>query len=63
MIITAPEPLRAQLPSTGLPNKVINVCLRLRPDPTQLSDPVQATKAAKLSFAQDATAPGAGITQ
>ena len=37
MIITAPEPLRAQLPSTGLPNKVINACLRLRPDGTQLS--------------------------
>lgn len=51
MIITAPEPLRAQLPSTGLPNKVINVCLRLRPDATQLSDPVQATKAALRSVA------------
>ena len=36
MIITAPEPLRAQLPSTGLPNKVIAACLRLRPDTTLL---------------------------
>lgn len=51
MIVTAPEPLRAQLPSTGLPNKVINACLRLRPDLTQLSDPLQATKAALRSVA------------
>jgi len=39
MIITAPEPLRNQLPSAGLPNKLINACLRLRPDQTQLGLP------------------------
>jgi transposase len=51
MITTAPEPLRAQLPAAGLPNKIINTCLRLRPDPAQLADPVQATKAALRSIA------------
>jgi transposase len=56
MIITAPEPLRAQLASTGLPNKVINACLCLRPDPSRLCDPVQATKAALRSVALRAKA-------
>lgn len=51
MIVTAPEPLRAQLPDSGLPNKVINNCLRLRPDATQLEDPTQATKAALRTIA------------
>jgi hypothetical protein len=51
MIITAPDALRAQLPSTGLPNKVIDACLRLRPDPAQLHDPTQATKAALRTIA------------
>src|SRR3981189_2137189 len=46
MIVTAPEPLRAQLPAGGLPHKVIGACLRLRPDATKLGDPTQATKAA-----------------
>jgi len=46
MIITAPEPLRAQLPAGGLPNNVIGACLCLRPDPAELHDPTEATKAA-----------------
>lgn len=50
-IITAPEPLRAQLPAAGLPNKIINACAALRPDATRLSDPVQATKAALRTIA------------
>ena len=33
MIITAPEPLRAQLPASGLPNKIIDACAALRPVP------------------------------
>lgn len=56
MIITAPEPIRAQLPSGGLPNKVIGACLRLRPDTAKLSDPTQATKAALRSVAARAKA-------
>jgi len=56
MILTAPEPLRAQLPSAGLPNKVIDACLRLRPDVERLSDPLQATKAALRSVALRAKA-------
>lgn len=51
MLITAPEPLRAQLPSTGLPNKIIDACARLRPDAQRLNDPTQATKAALRSVA------------
>ncbi len=49
MILTAPEPLRAQLPSACLPNKVIDACVRLRPDETRLADPLQATKVALRS--------------
>ena len=56
MIITAPEPLRAQLPASGLPNKIIGACLKLRPDTTQLHDPTQATKAALRSVAGRAKA-------
>ena len=56
MIITAPEPLRAQLPASGLPNKVIGACLRLRPDSARLDDPVQATKLALRSIARRAAA-------
>jgi transposase len=51
MIVTAPDPLRAQLPSGGLPNKVIDACLRLRADESRLHDPLQATKAALRSVA------------
>ncbi len=56
MILTAPEPLRAQLPSAGLPNKIVNACLRLRPDEERLSDPLQATKTALRSVALRAKA-------
>ncbi|MGD0042861.1 MAG: IS110 family transposase, partial [Isosphaeraceae bacterium] len=41
MVVTAPEPLRAQLPSGGLPNKIIDTCARLRPDFDDLQDPIQ----------------------
>ncbi len=51
MIITAPEPLRSQLPSAGLPNKVINACCALRPDTSRFDDPTQATKTALRSIA------------
>ena len=54
IIITAPEALRAQLPPTGLPNKIIGACLRLRPDTEHLDDPTQATKTALRSIAQRA---------
>jgi transposase len=56
MLITAPEPLRAQLPASGLPNKIIGACLRLRPDTGRLDDPLQATKAALRSIARRAAA-------
>lgn len=56
IIITAPEPLRSQLPAAGLPNRIIDACLRLRPQPDRLQDPVQATKAALRSIAQRAQA-------
>ena len=61
MIVTAPEPLRATLPATGLPNKVIDACLRLRADSANLTDPTQATKAALRSVAARAKALGAEI--
>ena len=51
IIITAPDPLRAQLPSGGLPNKIIDACSRLRPDLDRLDDPTQATKTALCSIA------------
>lgn len=56
MIITAPEPLRAQLPASGLPDKTINACLRLRPDASRLDDPLQAAKLALRSIAGRAAA-------
>lgn len=56
MVITAPEPLRALLPSSGLPNKVINACCGLRPDISRLDDPLQATKFALRSVAHRARA-------
>jgi transposase len=54
MIVTAPEVLRAQLPVGGLPNKIIDACLALRPNRGVLSDPVQATKLALRSIARRA---------
>jgi transposase len=56
MIITAPDPLRAQLPSAGLPNKIIDACSRLRPGVDRLDDPTQATKTALRSIALRARA-------
>lgn len=56
MIVTAPELLRAQLPESGLPNKVIDACLKLRPDLAELHDPTQETKAALRSVALRAKA-------
>jgi transposase len=51
MVITAPQPLRSQLPSAGLPSTIIAACARLRPDLDRLDDPTQATKAALRSIA------------
>ncbi|HSH58858.1 MAG TPA: transposase [Acidimicrobiales bacterium] len=56
MIISAPEPLRSRLPSSGLPNKIIDACVRLRPDGDFLEDPSQGTKAALRSIAHRAQA-------
>ena len=56
MIISAPEPLRTRLPCSGLPNKVMDACARLRPDSDRLDDPTQATKAALRSIAHRAQA-------
>lgn len=56
MIVTAPEALRAQLPASGLPNKIIDACLELRPDEGRLSDPLEATKTALRSVALRAKA-------
>lgn len=54
IIITAPDELRSQLPASGLPNKIINACARLRPDLSRLHEPVHATKAALRSIAKRA---------
>lgn len=54
LLITAPEPLRAQLPTSGPPNTLIDACTRLRPDQDHLEDPVHAAKAALRSIAQRA---------
>ncbi|HSH59766.1 MAG TPA: hypothetical protein VK988_09045 [Acidimicrobiales bacterium] len=61
MIISAPEPLRSRLPSSGLPNN-IDACVRLRPDGARLEDPTQATKAALRSIAHRAQ-PSLGDTR
>jgi len=54
ILISAPEQLRAQLPTASLPNKLIDACARLRPDSDHLDDPTQATKLALRSIAQRA---------
>jgi len=56
LVITAPEALRSQLPSGGLPRALVKACLRLRPDSSRLEDPVQATKLALRSVAARAQA-------
>ncbi len=52
----APEPLRSQLPAHGLPNKIIDACSKLRPDPHRIHEPLHDTKAALRSIAQRARA-------
>lgn len=55
MVVTAPEPLRAQLRDlTRL--QLVAACMRLRPDTGRLADPSQATKAALRSIAARAHA-------
>lgn len=50
IIVTAPEPLRSQLRELST-SKLIDACLRLRPDSANLSDPVQAAKTSLRSIA------------
>jgi transposase len=56
MIVTAPSSLQEELPSSGLPNKIIGACLQLSPDLESLDDPLEATKAALQSIALRAKA-------
>jgi transposase len=55
VLVTAPEPLRSQLRQLSTA-KLIDVSLRLRPDPTTLHHPVQAAKLALRSIATRARA-------
>jgi transposase len=57
VVVTAPEPLRTQLRGTSTAT-LVRTCLRLRPDPTRLDDPVQAVKQALRSSARRADALG-----
>jgi transposase len=50
LIVTAPEPLRGQLRELST-SKLIDACLRFRPDFCNLTDPIQAAKAALRSVA------------
>ena len=51
LIVTAPEPLRAQL--RGLQNaRLIATCAGLRPDPARIDDPEQAAKTALRTLAR-----------
>jgi transposase len=51
LLITAPEPLRAQL--RDLPTRrLLATCAALRPDPARAGDPAQATKSAMRSLAR-----------
>lgn len=55
LVVTAPEPLRSQL--RGLTRtKLLDACQRFRPDINNLTDPVQAAKAAMRSVAARARA-------
>lgn len=53
-IITAPEPLRSELPTAAGPNVLIDACARLRPDRMRLDDPTHAIKASLRSVARRA---------
>jgi transposase len=55
VLVTAPEPLRSQLRQLSTA-KLIAACLRLRPDTTNLHDPVQAAKLSLRSIATRARA-------
>jgi len=55
VLVTAPEPLRSQLRHLSTP-KLIDACLRFRPDTTNLADPVQAAKLSLRSIATRARA-------
>ena len=50
MVITAPEPLRAQLRSLSS-TQLVAACARLRPDLANLTEPIQAAKLALRSIA------------
>lgn len=50
LIVTAPEPLRSQLRELSA-SKLVEACLRLRPDTADLADPVQAAKTSLRSIA------------
>src|SRR3954451_10837257 len=51
LIVTAPEPLRAQLrPLKGV--GLITICAGLRPDPTRIGEPEQAAKTALRTLAR-----------
>lgn len=51
LLVTAPEPLRAQLRQLST-TRLITVCAQLRPDPARIEDPLQATKHALRSLAR-----------
>jgi len=55
VVVTAPEPLRSQLRHMSTA-KLIDACLRLRPDTANLGDPVQAAKLSLRSIATRARA-------
>jgi transposase len=51
LIITAPEPLRAQLRGLGL-RRLLATCAALRPDCSRIAEPEQATKTALRTLAR-----------
>lgn len=55
VVVTAPEPLRSQLRAVST-TKLIDACLRFRPDTDNLHDPVQAAKFSLRSVAARARA-------
>ncbi len=63
MLVTAPEPLRANLRRNRSTTRLVAACLRLRADARRLCDPVQATKLALHSIAARVQALSAEIAQ
>jgi transposase len=55
VLVTAPEPLRGQLRNLSM-SKLIDACLRFRPDTASLHDPAQAAKLSLRSIATRAHA-------